>query len=510
MRRIIRAVGGVAATVAVVLGVVPSAAAHQGPRLAWSPCVEDVTAECATLSLPVDWAKPRGARFDLAVARRTATDPRKRTGVLLINPGGPGGSGVDFALEANTFFSPRVLERFDVIGFDPRGVKRSAPVECSVDVLARQPSLYPANQTEFAALGAYNRELAADCRRQTGPIYDHVDSLSVVRDMDALRVALGERKINYYGLSYGTLIGAQYAEEFGGNIRAMVMDSVIDHSNGVRKFTEVSSATTEDSFAEFVEWCDRTTSCALHGRDVPKAWDDLLARADRGEVVDPADPTRAVDSTEIIYTAFDLFYLPAWDWLATSIRDWEAAAPTTRAAAPGVRTGTETAQAPFAAVFCQDWDFRVRDHREFAALVDRANRLAPHMRGSILAHIATTGCVGLPDKVNNPQHRLDVTDAPDLLMINAKHDPSTGHEWATNVHRQIRDTATLVTYEGWGHLAYNRTQCTRDVVDNYLITAKTPRAGTRCAAAEPTTAAARSAAPTVQLPSSVVRAGWGW
>lgn len=107
------------------------------------------------------------------------------------------------------------------------------------------------------------------------------------------------------------------------------------------------------------------------------------------------------------------------------------------------------------------------------------------MRGSSLGHRATAGCVGLPEKVNNPQHRLRIKDAPKILMTNALYDPATGYEWAVNAHRQSRDTTVLLTYEGWGHGVYRRSDCTRGATDDYLINLKTPRPGARCAAVEP-------------------------
>ncbi|WP_121394460.1 alpha/beta hydrolase [Actinokineospora cianjurensis] len=483
MRTTTRVVGVVASAIALVVGSVSLAGAQvqeRGGRIDWKPCAERADAECGTVRLPVDWRAPRGEKFDLAVARRKATEPSRRIGVLVINPGGPGGSGVDFALGAERFFSPEVLARFDIIGFDPRGVARSQPVMCSAEVVARQPSLYPANQREFDAMAAYNRELAADCRAQSGPIFDHVDTKSVVRDIDALRVALGERKINYFGVSYGTLIGQQYAEEFGQNLRAMVIDSNMDRSTGITRFGAESAATAEDSFTEFVRWCERTTSCALHGKDVAKWWDELLARADRGEIVDPTDPTTPVTSAQITNAAFGAFYGPEWATLASALASLDTPA-TTRAAA-----STELVENPFTSVFCQDWDFRVKNHRELATLVSTANRLAPHMRGSVLGHVATVGCIGLP-KATNPQHRLNITTAPKILMLNAVHDPATSHAWAVSAHRQTRDTTVLVTYEGWGHGVYPRSDCTIGIADTYLTTLRTPRDGTRCAAVEPPT-----------------------
>lgn len=485
MRPITRALGGVATALALAVGTTSLASAETEPeafgagRIDWHPCPELAEVECGTLRLPIDWANPRGDGFDLAVARRKATDPAKRIGVLVINPGGPGGSGVNAALRADGRFSQDVLQRFDIIGFDPRGVARSQAVQCSIEVLVKQPSPYPTNQQGFDALAAYNRELAADCREHSGPIYDHADTGAVVKDVDALRKALGERKINYYGVSYGTLIGQQYAEEFGRNIRAMVIDSNMDHSLGTWRFHETEAETAEDSFREFVQWCDRTASCALHGQDVAKVWDDLLARADRGEITDPFDPDRKATADDIIGTAFGAFYGPQWQPLSEFLVELGAGTPAKAAFAE------ETVRNPFPAVFCQDWAIRVKDHRQFSALVDRARQLAPHMRGSSLGHTAMAGCVGLPERVNNPQHRLDIEDAPKILMMNALHDPATGYEWAANAHRQSRDTTVLLTYEGWGHGVYGRSDCTTGAADDYLINLKTPRPGARCAAVEP-------------------------
>ncbi|MEV0675217.1 alpha/beta hydrolase [Actinosynnema sp. NPDC050436] len=510
MRTTSRTFGVLVAAVALVAGMTTTAsAAPEGDfrpaPVDWSPCPELPEVECGTLRLPVDWSRPRGAKFDLALARRKATDPAKRIGSLVIHPGGPGTSGVEFAFAAPGWFSPRLAERFDIIGFDPRGVGRSSPITCSADLVARRPSTYPTTQAGFEALGRYNRDLLADCRARSGPVVDHADSRSVVEDIDALRRALGERKISYYGLSYGTLVGQQYAERYGRNLRAMVGDSNLDHGTDAWKFNEGTATASEDSFREFVRWCDTTVTCALHGRDVGAFWDDLIARADRGEISEPGDPTRPVTADQIVDYALLSFYDPSW----TQLSHWLVARAETATArpadAPGAARTDEVVAFPFIPTFCQDWQIRPRSLREYTSLLRRADELAPHMSRAFLGHQVRHGCVGLPD-ATNPQQRPRFDGAPKVLLLNNLHDPSTGYGWAKSLHRQTRPDTVLLTYEGWGHGSYIRTDCVRDTADRYLISLRTPADGTRCAPAEspelPIPTSARTTAP------RPVRTGW--
>lgn len=159
-----------------LLALTPAAAA--GTRaITWAPCAEDATAECGTLTVPVDWNNPRGETFQLAVARRKATDPGARIGSLVINPGGPGGSGVTAVLRGADRFTPEVTRRFDVVGFDPRGVARSHPIQCSLELFRQAPDPFSiGGRADFEALLAHNERYRQDCRARTGPLFDHVDT----------------------------------------------------------------------------------------------------------------------------------------------------------------------------------------------------------------------------------------------------------------------------------------------------------------------------------------------
>jgi pimeloyl-ACP methyl ester carboxylesterase len=455
-------------------GTAGSAAAGVAPVIAWTACAEDATAQCGTLSVPVDWARPTGVRFDLALARRTATDPAARIGSLVFGPGGPGDSGVNRVVTGIGRFSDELRSRFDIVSFDPRGVGRSNPVVCSAELLASRPSEVLASQADFDATLAYNRRLRDDCRARTGPVFDHADTLSTVKDLDAIRSALGEAKLTFHGSSYGTLLGEQYAEVFPDRVRALVLESVVDHSVGTRAFLDTQAAAVQDSFDEFVAWCGRTPDCALHGRDVRAVWADLLARAERGDLRNPTDPTATVTPFDLVVTAFRGFYGPGWPDLARKVAAMSAGGPPEVSAIPPLVT----------AVFCADWSLPVRNYREYADHLRRMATIAPDMRYPVAVY-AIASCLGSPTPINNPQHRLQVRDTPPILLVNTLHDPASGYNWATNVVRQLGDEGVLLTYEGWGHGAYNRTPCMSDAVDRYLVSLTLPAPGATCPAVEP-------------------------
>ncbi|MFF7871125.1 alpha/beta hydrolase [Streptomyces qaidamensis] len=486
----------VGAGMAVTAGLAAAPAVHASPAAAeplrWAPCDDPAEpgAECATLSVPVDWAHPGGPRLELAVARRKATDPGARVGSMVFGPGGPGDSGVRMVVDRVSRFSAEVRRRFDIVSFDPRGVGRSNPVTCSSGLLAERPSPELKNQADFDATMAYNERLRADCRARTGPVFDHLDTAQTVRDVDALRVALGERKLTFHGSSYGTLLGAQYAETYPRHVRAMVLESVMDHSvAATRDFLRAEAASAEASFREFVTWCDRTTDCALHGRDVRAVWQGLLTRAGRGELEDPAKPGRPLSSPDLVNkVAFRKFYEADYAGLATAIATMHAGKPLP--ASP-----TSTAPLPKATpVFCSDWHLPVRDHRTYASLIAMMNRTAPDLPYLLPIHMVAA-CLGAPTA--NPQHRLDARGAPPILVSNALHDPATGYPWAVSVARQLGRGGLLLTYEGHGHGSVTSGPCMENAVDGYLTDLTLPPRGTSCPAVDSVNAAG---SPPRQLP----------
>jgi pimeloyl-ACP methyl ester carboxylesterase len=451
--------------------------------IAWAACPEDATVQCGTMKVPADWNNPYGPTAMLTIARRPATDPAHRIGALLVNPGGPGGSAVDFTFDATSFFSAEVRKRFDIVGMDPRGVGRSTPVLCSQDLVDAKPSPLVTSAREYAAVIDYNRRLAADCASRTGPVFAHVDTLSVVRDMDAVRTALGEEKISFYGASYGSLIGEQYAQMYPQRLRALVLDGVMDHDTGLATFLIQETDAAQDSFDQFVAWCARDTKCVLRGQDIRALWAKLVARARAGTLQNPYDRPSKLNVADLAAAAFAAFYEPQWYSFAYYLKD-AAGIPATKRTAPPPTV--DIVDHSFPAVICSDWYLPITGYPDLRRRLDILAARAPQMLGSPLALAATVGCLGWPTAPANPQRPLiPPPGLPPVLLIGSKHDPATAYAWAQRVARQFGPVGNLLTYEGWGHVVYNRSPCVAGVADAYLVGLTRPRAGATCPSIEP-------------------------
>jgi pimeloyl-ACP methyl ester carboxylesterase len=472
----------VVAVGATLTATATATATAQAETLSWQPCPENAAVQCATVTVPIDYAHPRTGTIDVAIARRPATDPAHRVGVFFTMPGGPGGSGVNTVVNGQPL-PPDLAARFDVVSFDPRGTNRSNPVMCDADLVANPPDLVPETGATLAAVKQYSRALGDSCRANTGPLVDHVDNVSVARDIDRIRAALGERQLSLYGSSYGTLAGQMYAENFPHRVRVMILDSVFDHSLSTAKFITTEARTGEDAFGEFSRWCAADTTCVLHGQDVGQVYGDLYAKALRGELTVPGDPSQRLDAFGLAQATINFFYGPDWTGAAEFLKSLGETQPATLAA-------DELAPFPIAS-FCGDHDMRISTQREWESLWFRQSTVAPTVR----AHFAfgpTSLCAGWPAEVANPQHRTDVTGAPPILIMNSLHDPATAYEWAQNVNHQLKGSV-LLTYDGWGHGVWHRSACTFDVGRAYLVDRTLPKPGTHCAAVEPSLTARTAA-----------------
>lgn len=488
MRALARPLRAAVVTVLTLLayGLTPAQArADATPTIAWAACPEDKTVQCGTMTVPADWANPLGPGTKLTIARRPATDQAHRIGALLVNPGGPGGSAVDFTFTATSFFGAELRKYFDIVGMDPRGVGRSSPVLCSQDLVDAKPNALVDSQLAYAAMIDYNRRLAADCASRTGPHFGHVDTASVVRDMDAVRQALGEEKISFYGASYGSLMGEQYAEMYPQRLRALVLDGVMDHSANLASFLIQETDAAQDSFREFVAWCARDTRCVIRGQDIPRLWAGLLARARAGTLQNPYDRPAKLTVADLIGAAFAAFYDPQWYSFAYYLRDAAGIKPKARSA-PAPAPPVDIVDHSFPAVICADWYLPIVGFADMRRRLSILAARAPQMVVSPLALNAMSGCLGWPAAPVNPQRPfVPPPGLPPVVLVGSKHDPATSYAWARHVTGEFGAGGSMITYEGWGHVAYNDSPCVSGLVDKYLITLTQPVTGSTCPAIEP-------------------------
>ncbi|MFE6776622.1 alpha/beta fold hydrolase [Streptomyces sp. NPDC057702] len=464
------------------LAVPGAAAAHQptgttapASSIRWGACPKgdppypdpSPRARCATVKVPLDWSKPKGPTIGLFVARYQATDPARRIGVLTSNPGGPGAPGADEALYADdpvSGYDPAMLRRFDMIGFDPRGIGHSQGARCDDSITDALPTR-PRDTADFARLRTLNGRLADSCLRRTGPLAAHMDGESVARDMDAIRTALGERQISFIGHSYGTFLGERYARLFPANLRALALDSAMDPSRpSAERYLTDGSVTTEKTLKRLATWCAKNASCALRGRNVTAVTDELFARADAGTLREPGPdgPTSATVDADALAN-FLTFALGKGSQpeAARQLAALHSGTGEVYLTPAGINVDSQL-------VLCRDYDFRIRDFAQYQAMLRRVAQAAPHVRYNAQALDTVLGCQGwtMPPK---PRPAQAAGDLPPVLVANATHDLATPLPGARRMARAF-PKATLRTVDVVGHWLYRRgaTESTMRAIDTYL------------------------------------------
>lgn len=473
------------------------------PALAWVPCGlgEEATAgvECATAPLPLDYDDPGGPQVHIAVARVPATDPVNRVGSLFFNFGGPGASSVDFLQTGGAGFLATLNQRFDLVAFDPRGVGQSSPaIDCRVDQeaigLGSQPFPTPLD-IDVPAFVAKSQAYVDACLTN-GEILAHVSTANVARDLDVLRAAVGDEKLNYLGFSYGTFLGATYASLFPDNYRALVLDGAVDPQKYVHDPSGLGvdqTAGFERAFSRFLEACaaDQVACSGFGGPDPRLAFDQLVAAADANPIPAPdyAPDPRPVDGDDIRAVALIAMYAKQfWGELAailaqTAAGDGSAMRAAVDEAFYGRRPdGTfDPGGDRFFTIAGSEQRFRSGDVEFYLEQGADAWASFPHFWWNI----------GYPDVSFSlwPVHDEDAFDgpwtvpagAPTPLVIGTTYDSATPYAWAEQLTAQLGN-ARLLTMEGDGHASYGRNSpCIDAATDAYLFDGTLPAPGTVCA-----------------------------
>ena len=466
-------VAALAALLLIISGTQASADPGQTRfKIAWSACEKSPQTQCGSLKVPIDWSKPSGATISLAVARRPAKNPQQRAGTLFFNPGGPGDGAAKYVADPETFFSPSLIERFDLVGMDPRGMENSSPVRCTVPVITPESTLYPETEQQFQQLLKHNREVGLDCLDTAGDLVRHMDTISVARDHEALRLALGENKINWLGVSYGTQLAANYAQLYPSHTQAMVLDAALEHSLPEVHQVAGEIIAAEDSFNRFADWCPTQETCALRGQDVRAVFDRLVEQADRNPI--PAEGAlRPVTGEDIRMGTKGLLrfkepsiYGPDLSWAGLSRALQKAIDGDGSAFAVAPAGVPQYGYHGLLANACLDYAPQVHTYQEMQQRLELGRQLAPHLQGASETWQANF-CIDWPVKPVNPPKTLNVRGVP-TLIIQAVHDPSIPYSWAHGLAAQI-DGSALLTRTGDGHTSIYTSDCVRSAADAFLI-----------------------------------------
>ncbi len=483
-------------------GSVPSARA-----IRWGDCPErpvPAGMRCGTVKVPLDHAAPGKGTVEIALARIPATDRKKRLGSLLLNYGGPGSPGIaSLAADPDAFAD--LGERYDLVVFDPRGVGHSEPVSCGG---SQQAAV--AEGADAAAQLAALRAVARSCELASGPVLPYVGTVHVARDMDVIRRALGDKKLNYLGFSYGTRLGAVYAAQFPGSTGRMVLDGVDTLTEPLTEQALVSARGQQRALENFLSWCAHQQDCVYgtNTRTAREKVDALVTRLDEEPLV--GHDGSYVTGQDLVYAIGAALYSQLmWPALADALASAERGgdpAELLQLGGPVVPSddgeedsggpGTvpaDNAEAALIAVSCADDPDRsdvkagaAAVERELVALEDEFLKASKIFGPSQLATVLS--CYGRPAGTDFIR-RIDRPGAPRMLLVGTRGDPATPYEWTEETAKRL-GSAVIVDYKGEGHTGYVSSPCVREYVDRFLLAGRLPSGTRSCPALEVPPAAA--------------------
>ena len=477
----------------------------------WKDCSNETTTfQCGTVTVPLDYEHPDGQTITLAVKKLPASDGDAEHGSLFLNPGGPGGSGIGMVETDAPMFGEEVLGSYDIIGFDPRGVGQSTPITCwsddevnqylngtsntlfeimATDVLSSTDS----SAQERIDRGASN---AARCAKysQVPELLDHVGTRDVARDLDVLRATNGNAKLNYLGMSYGTYIGALYADLFPGRVGRTVLDSAMDPSQRWADGEAGVVAFTEGVLRQYVEHCRAQSACPLSG-STDEAITQLNAFVDgldKNPLTTPdSDATINTLSATVIIRQYAVAR-PDWEALtamltpamtnhdgtlmAKAMQSLSELSPET---ADEAMDSTANRQIMFTAVICNDNPDTGATASEMDAQAAAERKAHPFFGGTSSGTEAY--CRGWGHRGKTPPQETRAEGSAPILVVGIKEDVQTLYSWAQSLAGQL-DNGHLLTVEGYGHGAFTRNTCAATAITGFLVNGTMPDEGTTCAA----------------------------
>jgi len=450
----------------------------------WTDCG---AAQCATIQVPLDYEAPGGPAIDLALTRVPATG--KAIGSLLVNPGGPGGSAVEYAQAASFIVTPQITENFDIVGFDPRGVGQSTPVECMTDEQLDEYLVVdgtPDTPFEEQRLVDANSWPGIGCAQNSDQVFRHMGTLDVARDMDVVRAVVGDRYLNYLGKSYGSMLGLVYAELFPENVGRMVLDGILPADLDLQQLSLGQAKGFEVAFGDFARYCAEQSDCPFPGdatmvATALRAWLQSL----------DSDPIlvgdRVVNEAVASWAVLSYLYFPEYDYpeLVAGLRSAVINRDATQLLemldvrinrGPDGKYLDNSSEA-FYAVTCLDRPYDI-GMDQVRSLARNWEDIAPTF-GRALAW-GVLACNNWPAVEDTPMMEVTAKGSAPILIVSTLNDPATPHEWGLRVSEQL-ENGRLITWDSYNHTAYNEgSSCITDAVDDYFLTGALPPQGTVC------------------------------
>lgn len=463
----------------------PALARFYDQKLSWRQCGDN---QCATLTVPLDYAEPGGKSIKLAVLRVRADEPSRRIGSLVVNPGGPGGSGIDYAAAGASQFGSALADRYDIVGFDPRGVGKSTPLDCATTeqldaLLAYDPA--PDDAAERARLDELVATIGNGCLARSGDLARHISTKEAARDMDILRAALGETKLDYLGASYGTLLGATYAEGFPENVGRFVLDGAVNPALSNKDLALEQSRGFETALRAYVADCVRRGNCFL-GDTVDAGTRKIKAFLEGldGDPLRASSGRQLTEGTGLLGIFLPLYVKSLWPTLSQALQQamnsGDGSALLFLADYYSGREGTtykDNSMEILYAVNCLDHnDYITTD--EVPQYFAEFEKASPTFGRAFAFSLST--CSQWPVRTGERTVALRAEGASPIVVIGTTRDPATPLVWAQAMAEQL-ESGRLITRDGDGHTGFQQgNDCVDDAVEAWLVSGTVPKPDLKC------------------------------